>query len=63
LLETFDCKNIEYLLKNPSDHDLSHLVKLHLIDIARLGQETLEAEQMSAFIDRSNMLLELVIER
>ncbi len=63
LLLNLNHKLVEYLLKNPTDHDLSHLVKLHLIDIARLGQETLEAEQMSAFIDRSNMLLELVIER
>ncbi len=63
LLLNLNNKLVHFLLNPSASEKVTNIIKMQLIDIARLGQETLEAEQMSAFIDRSNMILELAIER
>ena len=38
------------------------LIAAHLYDLARLGQESLQAQEMAEFIERSNHLLKRIIQ-
>ena len=52
-------KLIQFVLQHPSDGKSSLIVR-QLYDLARLGQESLEAVDMADFIERSNTALELL---
>lgn len=60
LLLNFGNRLVRYLLTNPND-EKAGLICRQLYDLGRLGQETLEAEDMVAFIERSSRLLEMIL--
>ncbi len=53
---------IRFLL-DIDDPELSNQLCLHLFDLARLAQETLEASEMDEFIKRSNRFLGMIVKR
>ena len=51
---------VEYLLSCQSDQE-KELLAHQLYDLARLGQESLQAQELADFIDRSNEILRVMI--
>ncbi len=59
LLLNYENHLVRFLTENPQDA-LAPMICCQLYDLGRLGQETLEAEDMVAFIERSNQLLQMI---
>ena len=51
---------VKHMLTTESEEEKS-MIAAHLYDLARLGQESLQAQEMAEFIERSNLLLEMII--
>ena len=52
---------VQYIYKCEND-DIVEMVSMQLYDLARLGQESLEAQEMTAFIERSDRVLKLMVQ-
>ncbi|MDO4544884.1 MAG: molecular chaperone HtpG [Bacillota bacterium] len=53
---------VQYMAHEASEDEKS-LLGRQLYDLGRLGQESLEAQEMADFIERSNLILQMLIQR
>ena len=56
-------KKLAEIKDDPSKAELSKLICHQLYDLALMSQKTLEPAQMSAFIERSNEIMEKMLEK
>ena len=59
LLLNFNNSIVKHML-SCSDPVERNMIAVHLYDLARLGQESLQAQEMAEFIERSNLLLQRI---
>ena len=55
-------KALEELKNKPGKEEETELICRQVYDLAQMGQKPLTSEQMTAFIERSNVLLEKLTE-